>query len=267
MKILAIDSSGLPASAAVMEDGTLLAEFTVNFKLTHSQTLLPMIDAVTEITGIEARDFDVIAVTGGPGSFTGLRIGSATAKGIGLAWDIPLMAVQTVDALAWNLYGAPGLVCPMMDARRGQVYTGLYRFRDAGKKDGGTETQTIMETVMEQTPMDVAELTDRINALGEPVTFLGDGVPVSRAQLLERLQVPWKEAPAHMNRQRAGAAASLAMHRLCGEPEDGGNAWVIRRPELLVSAADHVPDYLRLSQAEREKAERERAERTGIQKE
>ena len=272
MKILAMDSSGLPASAAVMEDGTLLAEYTVNFKMTHSQTLLPMIDAIMKITGVRPQDIDVIAIAGGPGSFTGLRIGSATAKGIGLAWDIPVMAVQTVDALAWNLCGTQGLVCPMMDARRSQVYTGLFRFRDSGsaddegqdKSEAGTERQTIMETVLEQTPMAVEELIRRINELGEPVTFLGDGVPVSRAQLREKLQVPWREAPAHLNRQRAGAVASLAMSRLCGETGADGTAFEIRHPELLVSAREHVPVYLRMSQAERERAERERAERETV---
>ena len=93
MRILAMDSSGLPASAAVMENGTLLAEYTVNFRMTHSQTLLPMIDAIMKMTGMRPEDLDAVAIAGGPGSFTGLRIGSATAKGIGLAMNIPIIAI------------------------------------------------------------------------------------------------------------------------------------------------------------------------------
>ena len=128
MKILAIESSSLVASVAVTEDGVTVAEYTVNFKKTHSQTLLPMIDQIAAMTELDMDSVDAIAVSGGPGSFTGLRIGSATAKGLGLALKKPLIHVPTLDAMAWNLYGASGLICPVMDARRNQVYTGLYRF-------------------------------------------------------------------------------------------------------------------------------------------
>ena len=125
MKILAIDSSGLTASAAVTENGILTAEYTVNYKKTHSQTLLPMNDEISRMIELDLNTLDAIAVAGGPGSFTGLRIGSATAKGLGLALGKPLIAVPTADALAFNLYGAAGVICPMMDARRSQVYTGF----------------------------------------------------------------------------------------------------------------------------------------------
>ena len=130
MKILALDSSGIVASVAVVEDDTLLAEYTVNYKKTHSQTLLPMLDEIVKMTELELESIDAIAVAAGPGSFTGLRIGSATAKGLGLALKKPLVAVPTVDALAYNLYDAQGLICPIMDARRKQVYTGIYRFEN-----------------------------------------------------------------------------------------------------------------------------------------
>ena len=130
MKILALDSSGIVASVAVVEDDTLLAEYTVNYKKTHSQTLLPMLDEIVKMTELELESIDAIAVAAGPGSFTGLRIGSATAKGLGLALKKPLVAVPTVDALAYNLYDAQGLICPIMDARRKQVYTGIYRFEE-----------------------------------------------------------------------------------------------------------------------------------------
>ena len=105
MKILAIDSSGLVASVAVVEDETLLAEFTIDYKKTHSQTLLPMLDQMAKMIELDLNSIDAIAVAGGPGSFTGLRIGSATAKGLGLALDKPLLHIPTVDALAYNLYG------------------------------------------------------------------------------------------------------------------------------------------------------------------
>ena len=128
MKILAIDSSGLVASVAVTEDDSLIAEYTTNYKKTHSQTLLPMLDEVKKMIELDLSCIDAIAVSAGPGSFTGLRIGSATAKGLGLALDKPIISVPTVDALAMNVYGTDHIVCPLMDARRSQVYTGIYRF-------------------------------------------------------------------------------------------------------------------------------------------
>lgn len=126
MRILGIESSSLVASTAIYEDGITMAEYTVDFKMTHSQTLLPMIDEMVKLVGIDLNTIDAIAVSGGPGSYTGLRIGSATAKGLGLALEKPLVHVPTMDAMAYNLYGTSALICPVMDARRGQVYTGLY---------------------------------------------------------------------------------------------------------------------------------------------
>ncbi len=105
MKILGLDSSGLVASVAVVEEDNLLAEYTVNYKKTHSQTLLPMLDAIVKMIDLDLDTIDAVAVAGGPGSFTGLRIGSATAKGLGLALQKPLIQIPTVDGLAYNLYG------------------------------------------------------------------------------------------------------------------------------------------------------------------
>ena len=121
MKILALDSSGLVASVAVAEDDVLTAEYTVNYKKTHSQTLLPMLQAVKDMIELDLSTVDAIAVAAGPGSFTGLRIGSATAKGLALAMDCPIVEVKTVEGLAYNLYGTDKVVCPLMDARRNQV--------------------------------------------------------------------------------------------------------------------------------------------------
>ena len=130
MKILGLDSSGIVASVAIVEDENLIAEYTVNYKKTHSQTLLPMLDELAKMTELDLDTIDAIAVAAGPGSFTGLRIGSATAKGLGLALKKPLVEIPTVDALAYNLYDANALICPIMDARRSQVYTGIYCFQD-----------------------------------------------------------------------------------------------------------------------------------------
>ena len=132
MRILALDSSGLVASVAVVEDGAVddqvIAEYTVNYKKTHSQTLLPMLDEIVKMTELDLHTVDAIAVAGGPGSFTGLRIGSATAKGLGLALEKPLIHILTLEGLAYNLCGIADVVCPIMDARRGQVYAGIYEF-------------------------------------------------------------------------------------------------------------------------------------------
>ena len=121
MKILGLDSSGLVASAAVVDGDELIAEYTTNYKKTHSQTLLPMLEELRNMIELDLGTLDAIAIASGPGSFTGLRIGSATAKGLGLALDRPLVEVPTLEGLAWNLWGTDRIVCPLMDARRNQV--------------------------------------------------------------------------------------------------------------------------------------------------
>lgn len=230
MRILALDSSGLVATVAIVEDEQTVAQYTVNYKKTHSQTLLPMLDEIVKMTELDLETIDAIAVAGGPGSFTGLRIGSATAKGLGLALDKPLIHVPTVDGMAYNLFGCKGLICPIMDARRNQVYTGLYRFEEE------------FSVVEPQMAISVDELLAKLNAYGERVTFLGDGVPVYETLLKEGLQVEYCFAPAHVNRQSAAAVGTLGMqYYIEGKKE---------------SAKDHQPDYLRLSQAERERAEK-----------
>ena len=127
MKILAIEASSLVASVAIMTDDIITAEYTMNHKITHSQTIMPMIDEIVKRCEADLSELDAIAVSGGPGSFTGLRIGSATGKGLAQALNIPIVHVPTLDAMAFNAYGYDGLVCPIMDARRMQVYTGIYR--------------------------------------------------------------------------------------------------------------------------------------------
>ncbi len=232
MKILAIDSSGLVASVALLEDETLVAEYTVNYKKTHSQTLLPMIDELVKMTEQPLEEIDAIAIAEGPGSFTGLRIGAATAKGLGLALDKPLIGVPTVDALAYNLFGFDGIICPLMDARRNQVYTGLYRF-EKGQ----------LTVVQPQDVVALSEIVEKVNALGSPAVYLGDGVDVYRQQLMEQTRVVYQFAPAHCNKQRAAAVGALAE--------------LYFRAGRVQTAEEHAPVYLRLSQAERERKERE----------
>lgn len=231
MRILAIDSSGLVATVAILEDDQTIAEYTVNYKKTHSQTLLPMLDEIVKMTEFDLSTVDAIAVAGGPGSFTGLRIGAATAKGLGLALNKPLIHIPTVDGLAYNLYGTAGLICPIMDARRSQVYTGLYRFKNDE-----------FQVVEQQMAISLQELVERLNQYGEKVTFLGDGVPVYKEELEKELQVEYSFAPAHMNRQSAAAVGALGMRYY----QEG----------RIETATEHRPDYLRLSQAERERAEK-----------
>ena len=233
MKILALDSSGLVASVAIVSDDDLIGEYTVNYKKTHSQTLLPMLDEAAKMVELDLPTIDVIAVSAGPGSFTGLRIGSATAKGLALALNKEIVSVPTVDALAYNMWGCRDLVCPLMDARRNQAYTGLYRFSD-GK----------MDTLIKQCVVQIDEIIDKINKEGQKVIFLGDGVPVFKEYIRENITVPYDFAPAMCNKQRASAVACLGQI-LFGE----GKA---------VPAYEHKPEYLRLSQAERERQEKER---------
>lgn len=232
MRILGIDSSGLVASVAVVDEEQMLAEYTVNYKKTHSQTLLPMLNEIGKMIELDLQTIDAIAVAAGPGSFTGLRIGSATAKGLGLALDKPLVAVPTVEGLAYNLCGTEKVVCPLMDARRNQVYTGIYEFEGNDLK--------VLEGQM---AISIDELVEKINQWNREVIFLGDGVPVFRKVLEEKVTAPFAFAPAHMNKQRAGAVAALGLR--------------YAKEGRMQNAAEHQPDYLRLSQAERERAERE----------
>ncbi len=231
MKILGLDSSGIVASVAIVENDSLIAEYTVNYKKTHSQTLLPMLDELVKMTELDMDTIDAIAVAAGPGSFTGLRIGSATAKGLGLALKKPLVEIPTVDALAYNLYDARALICPIMDARRSQVYTGIYRFENHK-----------LVTVEAQMAVPMMELIDKLNQRGEEVIFLGDGVPVFAQMIRENLKTPYSFAPAHVNKQRAAAVAALG-------------AFYVKEGKVI-TAMEHVPEYLRVSQAERERAQK-----------
>lgn len=231
MKLLAIDSSGMVASVAVLSEDKVIGEYTVNNKKTHSQTLLPMIDELMKMTGIQLEEIDAIAVAAGPGSFTGLRIGSATAKGLAFALKKPILSVPTLEAIACNIYGTNQLLCPIMDARNQQVFTGMYDYQNGS-----------LEVVMDQTVLTVEELCQKINDRNEEVMFLGDGVDVYQNLLQEKITTNISFAPAHLRNQRASAVGMVGLR--------------MYREGKLDTADSHVPEYLRLSQAEREMQER-----------
>lgn len=231
MKILGIDSSGLVASVAIADEKNIIAEFTVNNKQTHSQTLLPMIEKVVDMSGIELEQIDAIAIAAGPGSFTGLRIGSATAKGIGLALKKPVVSVPTLEGLAYRVSVFDGIICPIMDARRNQVYTGIY------KMDKGN-----LVCLSEQKAVDIHEIMEELEKYDEKVIFLGDGVEVQRETIEKEFKKEYCFAPIHLSKQSAAAVAVLGyIYFNQGKAED---------------AAEHKPIYLRKSQAEREREER-----------
>lgn len=231
MKILGLDSSGLVASVAVVQDNELTAEYTVNYKKTHSQTLLPMLDGLRNMIELDLNTLDAIAIASGPGSFTGLRIGSATAKGLGLGLDKPLVEVPTLEALAWNLYGTDRVVCPLMDARRNQVYTAAYEFLPEGEGFG-------LHRIIGQSPMDIGEILERLQQMGRSVIFLGDGVPVYCNNIREKTGLRYSLAGPANNRQRAASVAALGA--------------VYFAKGRTVTPEEHHPEYLRKSQAERE---------------
>ena len=222
MRILAIDSSSMVATVAITTDGILNAEYTINHKKTHSQTLLPMIAEIVKMIEIDMDSIDAVAITGGPGSYTGLRIGSATAKGIGLALNKPIINVPTMDALAYNLYSSQYVICPIMDARRGQVYTGIYKFEE-----------TEMKTIKPQCIMMIDELIKELDTIKESVMFLGDGVDVHKQLIDDIMDTKHYYAPASMNRHKASTLGTIAeIYYKNGKTE---------------TAKEHKPEYLRLS--------------------
>lgn len=231
MKILAVDSSALIASAALCEDGKLLAEYTVNNKNTHSETLLPMIESLLSFFSLEIKDIDAFAVSSGPGSFTGVRIGAATVKGLAFASGKACIGVSTLEALAFNLRSRKGLICPVMNARRSQVYTALFR------SDGET-----LERLMPDSAMAISELDKLLLEYGEEVALVGDGYEITVAGFEK---TPLCHTPERLRHQSAFSVAEVALKRY-KSGEYGSDA------ELCV-------DYLRPSQAERERAEREQA--------
>lgn len=235
MKVLAIESSAITASVAIMTEETLIAEYTINYKKTHSQTLLPMIDEVCRMTETDVADIDVVAVSDGPGSFTGLRIGAATGKGIALAKDKPMVAVPTLEGMAYNFMQDKRLICPIMDARRNHLYTGVYKFED-----------NKLVCVHNQCLVSYEELADILNKLGEEVIFTGDGINVAGDYLKDNLTCAYSFGTPNNRTQRASGVALAALN--------------MAKEGKLINSDELKPDYLRPSQAEREHEAKKSAE-------
>lgn len=234
--VIGIDTSGGVCSVAVCSEGALISEFSVNHKKTHSAMLVPMLDEMLKKADISLEETLLFAVAAGPGSFTGLRIGAACAKGLALALNKPLVGVSTLDALSYNLVSSEDIVCPIMDARRSEVYTAAYSYKDKG-------IETIISPLIEPLAIPVDELVDKLNAIGKPVTFLGDGVFVYSEQIKKLSEFPVSFAPANLNLQRASSVAIIGEHLYKSGIASGDSP-------LQLS-------YLRRPQAERERLKNE----------
>lgn len=233
MKILALESSAVAASAALCEDEMLLSQTYLHTGLTHSQTLLPMAAGLLEQCGLKPQDLDLIAVAAGPGSFTGLRIGVAAAKGLAWAAELPCAGCSTLEAMAWSLAGFQGEVCAAMDARRHQVYNARFQVN-------GTAPHRL-------TPDRAIALADLVKELeGTSVTqiVVGDGAQLC-CDALTAAGIPAVLAPPNLRMQSAWGVARMGLE--------------LARTGQTVSPGELVPIYHRLSQAERERLEREEA--------
>ena len=221
MKILAVDTSGPVCGVAVADDQHILSEMTVLNKRTHSTNLMPMIEETLQSAGLELADMDRIAVVIGPGSFTGIRIGVSTVKGLAHGAGKPCVAVDALEALALSAGGFDGLVCPIQDARAGQVYGAVFR-------NG--------ERLMDDVPIKLEDYVEQLKTLGERYLFTGDGMDVHREQLKEMLGDRACFPEAHLNHLRPSAVAVLGM-----------------KAEMTEDYLNLMPNYLRAPNAEKNK--------------
>ena len=228
MNLLAIDASGVAGSVAYIKNGKLAGEYYFCDKLTHSQTIMPMLEHMKSLIQIDLDEVEAVAVTAGPGSFTGLRIG-VTA----LALEVPIVGVPTLDVIAGGIYFTDHLICPIMDARRNQVYTAVYRY----------DKQNLMR-LTEYMAVDINQHLQTLKAYKNKVLFMGDGVGVYKEAIEEALGEEALFAPNFCNLQHASVLGIMAEKLYAeGKGED---------------PSTFVPMYLRKSQAEREKEEREK---------
>lgn len=234
MTILGVDSSAVSAGCAVLRDGRVISEGYVNVGLTHSQTLLPLIDRTIKNALIKLSDIDRIAVTCGPGSFTGVRIGIATVKGLAFADSIPCVAVSTLEAIAMGATGLSGVICAVMDARREQVYNALFRCRDGR-----------LERLCEDRAVTIAQLGGELSALGEKAWLCGDGAGVCAAKL-------------------CGENANLFVAPETVRWQNGIGTALAAEGKPACEPAALLPTYLRLPQAERELRARQKPEQPDI---
>lgn len=225
--MLAFESSARPASVALMRDGELIAQYSQYTALTHSRTLLPMAEDMLKNCDVQISDVDIFAVAHGPGSFTGIRIGVSTVKGLAWASGKPCTGVSTLEAMAWNGISRGGYICPVMDARRSQVYNALFEIKN-GKP----------VRLCDDRPVSLDDLANEIKAIPSPVFILGDGAAVT-SSYLTKAGIPFETAPDNLIWQSAWGVAMAALDKTPGD-------------------ADSLkPVYLRLSQAERERLEKE----------
>lgn len=233
MLILAVEASAAPSSCALLKDGLIIADMRTNVKLTHSQTLMPMVESMLNTTGALVSDVDLFAVTHGPGSFTGIRIGIAAIKGMAAAFDRPCIGLSTLEVTAHNIFCFDGIVCPVMDARREQVYNALFDC-SGGRMTRMTDDRAIA----------IEKLGGELAERGRPCVFVGDGAALCFDALHERISGS-VIAPANLLYQNAAAAALLAL-------EYYGRGQTVTAEELN-------PVYLRLPQAQRELLEKKSA--------
>lgn len=233
MNILAIDTSSLVATIAIINEENLLGEYTINTPMTHSQKLMPIIDELMSNLDMSMKDIDLIAVSRGPGSFTGIRIGVATAKGLAHPTNIPVIGISSLEGLANNITYSKDLICPIMDARRNQVYTGVYKWEDYALKN-----------VVEETPLTIDELMEILLQKKEKVVFLGDGLNRYKKDIEKTLGYRAVFAPKYVSMQRASSIGQLALNKIKNEDN------------VLQNYLDISPVYLRKSEAERQYEEK-----------
>jgi tRNA threonylcarbamoyladenosine biosynthesis protein TsaB len=231
MKILAVDSTATTASVAITEDELLLAEYTISNGNTHSETLLPMIESALCILGLSVSDIDLFACSAGPGSFTGVRIGASTVKGLAFGTIIPCIGVSTLEALAQNLIGFDGILCPVMNARRNQVYNALFECKNG-----------VITRLCEDRAIALDALDEELAALADqPIYLVGDGYDLSLSQLT-KCASRIRQTPVLLRTQNAYSVAQVAL--------------ALYESGVRTSDSELVPVYLRPCQAERERLER-----------
>ena len=231
MRILAFETSAKAASVALLTDGALTAESFQNSGLTHSRTIMKLAQDLLETCELSPADLDFVAWANGPGSFTGIRIGAAAAKGLCWGLELPALPVSTLEAMAWNAVDLEGVICCCMDARRSQVYNALFRARDGA-----------LTRLREDRAISLDDLAADLNTLDGPIHLVGDGALLSWENLRDRVS-GLHLISEHLRQQRA-AGVGLA----------GWRAVLLGKAE---NAALSVPNYLRLSQAERERLAKE----------
>ncbi|MBU3143097.1 tRNA (adenosine(37)-N6)-threonylcarbamoyltransferase complex dimerization subunit type 1 TsaB [Clostridium sp. CF012] len=232
MKILSIDSATASATCAILEDDNVLSEITFNYKKQHSLILMPIIDELLNNTGMCISDIDAFVASKGPGSFTGLRIGLSTIKGLSQGTGKPFVTVSTLDSLAYNLAYTDGIVCPILDALRDNVYTALYTFNNCQ-----------LNRITDYINISIDELINMLKEKNCNISFVGDGVPKFKDKLIAHLP-NISFAPAHLNLAKASSLGELGLKLLSKGTFD----------DLYAS----VPIYLRKPQAEREYEEKMR---------